>query len=87
MSCTILLLFPNGRADTQGIGLLEVLWKLAEAIFDTKIKMMVKFHYALHGLHAKIGMVMAIIDINMLQELTIIYQDPILLVFLDLWKA
>ena len=35
---TILILFSKGNAYTQEIGLLEILWKLMEAIIDTRIK-------------------------------------------------
>ena len=35
MSCTILVLPPKGNTYTWGIGLVEVLWKIVEAIIDT----------------------------------------------------
>ena len=44
----ILILIPKGNEDTQGIGLLEVLWKVIEDIIDTLIKKEVMFHEALH---------------------------------------
>ena len=44
LSWTILVLIPKGRADTQGIGLLRVLWKVVDSIFDTGINMVVIFH-------------------------------------------
>ena len=31
----ILVLIPKGTTDTRGIGLLDTLWKLVEALIDT----------------------------------------------------
>ena len=35
LSWTILVLLPKVQTDTSGIGLLEVLWKVVEAIIHT----------------------------------------------------
>ena len=35
LSWNILVLIPGGNADTQVVGLLEVLWKVVEAVIDT----------------------------------------------------
>ena len=47
-SWTILVLIPKFSAYTQGVGLLEVLWKVVEAVVDTCIKRVVMFHDILH---------------------------------------
>ena len=65
----------------------EVLWKVVEAIVDTRKKMVMKFHGVLHGFCASRGTGTAIIDLKMAQELTIIDKEPLLLVFLDLKKV
>jgi hypothetical protein len=44
-----LTLIPKPQGGLRGIGLLETLWKLVEAIIDTRIKKTVKLHDALHG--------------------------------------
>ena len=67
-----------------GIGLLEVILKVVEAIIDTQINMVVMFHSVLHLFCASRGMGTAIMELNMAHELTIIYQYPLLLVFLYL---
>ena len=33
----ILVLIPKGTTDTRGIGLLETLWKVMEALIDTRL--------------------------------------------------
>ena len=58
-----------------------------EVFIDTRIKTAVNFHDALHVFCACLGMGMAIMEIKMAQDLDRIYQDPLLLVLLDLWKA
>ena len=35
---TVLVLIPKNNPDTWGIGLLEVVWKVVEAVIDTRIK-------------------------------------------------
>ena len=82
----ILVLIPKGNTDKWGIGLLEVLWKVVEAIVDNQIKTVVKFHDILHGLRAKRGTGTSITELNMFQELASIDQDPLFLVFLNLRK-
>ena len=87
LSWNILLLIPKGNTYTCGIGLLEFLWKVVEAIIDTWIKTAVTFHDVLHGFCAYKSTRTAITELNMSQELASIVQDPLLLVFLDLRKA
>ena len=50
--------------------MLEVLWKVVEAIVDTRIKMVARFHNFLSGFCASKGMGMSIVEIKMVQELT-----------------
>ena len=83
----ILVILPKGNTYTWGIGLLEVLCKLVEAIIDTRINMGVTFHDALNGFRACRGTGMLIVELNMDKELTSIDQGQLLLVFLKLWKS
>jgi hypothetical protein len=46
---SFLTLIPKPHGGSRGIGLLETLWKLVEAIIDTRIKRTVQIHDALHG--------------------------------------
>ena len=44
----ILVLIPKGNADTRGIGLMESLWKVVEAIIDTHLMESVRLHDVPH---------------------------------------
>ena len=65
MICTMLVLTPKVNPDTRGIGLLEVICKLLEAIIYTGIKMVVIFHNVLHGFRSKKGVGATIMGLNM----------------------
>ena len=43
------ILIPKDNTYNQGIGLLEVLWKVVDAIIDKHINKAVTFHDVLHG--------------------------------------
>ena len=44
LGCTILVLITKVRDNMRGIGLLEVIQKLVEAVINTIIKVTVEFH-------------------------------------------
>ena len=44
----ILVLIPKGTTDTRGTGLLETLWKVVEALIDTRLCTSVHMHNVLH---------------------------------------
>ena len=81
---TVLVLFPKGTTDTRGIGLLETLWKLEEAIINTFLCAILQMHNVPHGFRTGRETGMAIMELNIAQELTSIDHDPLLLVFLYL---
>ena len=60
---------------------------MAEDSINNNLKACITFHDVLHILCAVRGTGTAILDIKLSQELTIINQEPLLLVFLDLRKA
>ena len=82
ISWTTLVLITKGNADTRGEGVIEILWKLVEAIIDTRINILVMFHDTLHVFCASRGTGTDIVDLNMAQDLTSIFRDPLSLVFL-----
>jgi hypothetical protein len=49
LTWTVLVLIPKDNGDKGGIGLLEVIWKLIEAIIATRVDKVVQFHDYLHG--------------------------------------
>ena len=87
LGCKVLHLIPKGTTNTWSIGLLDTLWKLVEALIDNFLCAILQLHDILHGLRAKRETVMAIMELKIAQELVVIYQYPLFLVFLDLRKA
>ena len=45
----ILVLITKGDTNTKGIVLLETLWKVVEALIDTRLHASLQLHDALHG--------------------------------------
>ena len=87
MGWTVLVPIINGTTNTRGIGLLENLWKVVEALIDTRLSASLYMHNILHGFRARIGTGTAIMELNLTQEISSIDQDHLLLVLLDLRKA
>ena len=87
MGWAVLFLFPKGKMDTWGVGLLESLCKVVYAIIDTLLGESFCLHDVVHGFRTGRGRGTAILDLNMAHEMTIMDQYPLLLVFLDLQKA
>ena len=48
LSCNILVLPPKVNVYTRGISLIKLLWKAVNAVIDTWVNMVVKFHDVLH---------------------------------------
>ena len=55
--------------------MIEVIWKVFEAIIDTWIHTVVTFHRFLHGFCTNRGTETTIIELSMAQELTSIHQE------------
>ena len=87
MGWTILVVIPKGTTNTRVIVLLETLWKVVEALIDTHLRASLQMHGVIHGFRAGRRTKTAIIRLNLAKELDSIYQDPLVLVFLDLRKA
>ena len=64
MVCTILLFLPKGNSGTQGVGLLEFMWKAVEAVIYTQFKTAEKFHGVLHGFRDLQGTGTAIMELK-----------------------
>jgi Reverse transcriptase (RNA-dependent DNA polymerase) len=88
LTWTILVLIPKGDGtQTRGIGLNETLWKILEAIVDTRVKAAVVFHDILQGFIHRRGTGTVILEAKLAQELASIKNEPLFVVFLDLRKA
>ena len=59
----------KSKHGCQEIGLLEVIWKVVEAVIDTWIKTVLQFHNVLHWYCAGIGIGTAIMDLKLAQVL------------------
>lgn len=84
---SILCLLPKPGGGTRGIGLIEIVWKLVEAIIDTRLKQVIRFHDAIHGFTKQRGTGTAIIEAKLQQELCHIRNVALYQVYLDLHKA
>ena len=84
---SLLCILPKGNGDTRGIGLIEVLQKVNEAIIDTRLKQGIPKHDILHGCVAGRGTGTAILELKLAMELAGVHQDPFYFFFLDLKKA
>ena len=76
----------KGNTDNQDIGLLEVLWKVMEAVIGTRIKKTMNFYDVLHGFFEGRGTSISIMEIKLAQKLASVDQDPLFLVLLYLRK-
>ena len=52
---TVLVIISKVTTTTRGIGLLETLWKVAEALIYTCLRAILHMHDVLHGLRSIIG--------------------------------
>jgi len=84
-SIQVLLPKPNGGA--RCIGLLEVVWKLMEAIIDTRVKEVIEFHDCLHGFRSGRGTDISIIEAKLIQQLAAIAGEALFECFIDLRQA
>ena len=66
------------------MGLLEVVWKLAEAVIVMIIKAAVEFHDVLHRFLTGRGTGTLILEIKLVQELESVEQLPLFVVLLEL---
>ena len=83
----VLVLISKGTTNTQGIGLLETLWKVVEVLINTRLRVSLQLHDVLHGFRAGRGVGTAIMELKLAPELASIDQDPLFLVLLYLRKA
>ena len=68
----MLVLIPKRNADTRGIRLLEVVWKVVEAVIDTRIKTVILFYNVLHGFSAGRDTGTTTMELKLAQELEIV---------------
>ena len=81
------VMIPKGRQEYQGIGLVEVMWKVVAAILHHWITASINFHDFLHGFRAVHGTGTATLEAKLLQQLAAMREEVLYVIFLDLHKA
>ena len=84
---TVLFLIPEETTNTRGIGLLETLGKVVEALIDTRLCASLQLHDVFHGFSSGRGMGTAIMELKLAQDIASIDQYSHFLVFLDQGKS
>ena len=79
-------LIPKGSTDTWGIGLLETLLKVVEALIDTSLRTSIHFHNVIQGFWDRIGTGTVIMELKLTQELVRVDHNLFFLVLIDLRK-
>ena len=87
MGWTVPVLIPKCDTDTRGIGILDTLWKVVEALIHTGLRDSLQFHNVLYGFRAGRGTGTYIMDLKLAQEIANVYHAPLFLVFFNLCKA
>ena len=82
-----MVLIPKVNEDTRWIELIEVVWKVVEAVIDTRIKTVVQCNDVLYGFCKRRGMGTAIMEIKLAQELASVYQYALFLKLIYIKKA
>ena len=80
----IIVLIIKEKAVIQGIGLMESLWKVVEAITNTCLSLSVRLNSVLYGFCTGRGTGTVILELKLAQELSSMYQYPLFLFLLDL---
>jgi len=87
LTWSIQVLLPKPKGGTRGLGLLEVAWKLTEAIVDTRVKEVIEFHDCLHGFRSGRGTDTAVVEAKLIQQLAAIAGEALFECFIDLCQA
>ena len=81
------VLILKGKRDFQGIGLVEVFWKLVASLLNRRLTSAIMYHNVLHGFRVGPGTGTAALKANLLQQLADIREAVLFEVLLDLKKA
>ena len=77
-----MVLIPKGNTDTWGIGLLDTLWKVVEALIDTCLSTTFQLYNILRKFRVGRGTGTNIMELNLAQDIAIIDHNPLFLVSL-----
>ena len=76
-----------GKKDYRGIGLVEVMWKVAATILNRRLMASITFHNFLHGFWAGRGTCTAILESKLIQQLAALREEVLYVIFLDLHEV
>ena len=76
------VLIPKGVKEYRGIGLLEVMWKVAAEIFNLRLTASITFHDFLHGFRSGHGTGIATLEAKLLQQLAALREEVLYVIFL-----
>ena len=82
-----MVLLPKGVKEYRGIGLLEVMWKVAAEIFNLRLTASITFHDFLHVFRAGRGTGTATLEAKLLHQLAALRKEIVYVIFMDLHKA
>ena len=82
-----MVIINKGTIDTWGIRLLDILWKVVEALIDTRLCARLQVHDVLYRFRAGICTGTYIMELKFAPKLSSLDRNPVFLVFLDLKKA
>ena len=85
---TLFVLIPKSDiSQFRGIGLIDILWKLASSIINRRLSLSICFHDGIHGFCRGRGTSTAVLETKLLMQLAVRTNVPLYQVFLDLSKA
>ena len=81
------VLIPKGGKDYQGIGLVEVMWKVVAVILNRRFTSSITYHDSLNCIRSVCGTGTATLEANLLQQLAAMREEVLYVIFLDLTKV
>ena len=81
------VLIPKGMKEYQGIGLVEVMWKVVAEILNRRFTSSIAYHDFLHGLRAGSGTGTVTLEAKLLHQIAAFREEVLYGIFLDLHKA
>ena len=87
MCFSTLVLIPKADGSLQGIGLLEVAWKVVSGIVQQRLQASIEFEDSLHGFQPKPSVRTAMLVHKLITEWSLHRGQMLFQVFLDLKKA
>ena len=79
-----MFLVPKGKGGYRDIGLVEVMWKVVEAILNIRITASITFHDFLRGFWSGRGTGTATLEAKSLQQLVALKEELLYIILLDL---